>query len=127
MFCCVTAIAVVSAALLGMGLISQPAHADDPPLGCSSKLEAPVEDLTQPPNFDLAVALLKKKLVYYRCTSYEADIAKVLDDALAWVKVRAPPQAVVQRLYWTLTKPRSPTGRASTGTASSICRRATAI
>ena len=71
-------------------LASSVARADEVPLGCASQVAPPIDDFTQPPNFDLAAALLKEKLVYYRCTSYEADIAKVLDDALAWVKVRAP-------------------------------------
>jgi predicted secreted acid phosphatase len=82
--------ATIVAVLLAQGTFAPPAHADDPPLGCASKPEIPVEDFTQPPNLDLAITLLKKKLLYYRCTSYEPDIAKVLDDALAWVKVRAP-------------------------------------
>jgi hypothetical protein len=82
--------AAAFAALLALVLTAVPAYADDPPLGCVPKPEVPAEDFTQPPNLDLAVPLLKKKLLYYRCTAYETDIAKVLDDAVAWVKVRAP-------------------------------------
>jgi acid phosphatase len=48
------------------------------------------QDFIHQPNFDLAVALLKQRLVYYRCTSYDADLARILDEALDWVKVRAP-------------------------------------
>lgn len=60
------------------------------PLGCASKVEIPSGDFTQPPNLDLIVARLKNELLYYRCTSYDADIAKVLNEAIAWVKARAP-------------------------------------
>jgi acid phosphatase len=81
-----TAIAVVFV----LFLTAYSVRSDDPPLGCNPRPEAPVEDFTQPPNLDLAIPLLKKKLLYYRCTSYEADIAKVIDQALAWVKERAP-------------------------------------
>ena len=62
------------------------AAADSPPLGCERRPEAPSEDFTQPPNLDTVT----KKLLYYRCTAYDADISQVLDEALAWVKVRAP-------------------------------------
>lgn len=83
-------VAACAASLLALVLSIPSAHAEDAPLGCAPKPEIPTEDLTQPPNLDLAIPLLKKKLLYYRCSSYEADIAKVLADALAWVKVRAP-------------------------------------
>jgi len=62
------------------------AVAEDPPLGCERRPEQPTEDFTLPPNIDY----VQKELLYYRCTSYDADIRKVLDEALAWVKVRAP-------------------------------------
>jgi putative acid phosphatase of HAD superfamily subfamily IIIB len=77
-------------ALLVAGLPAPAAHADDAPLGCPPRPEAAAEIFSQPPNYDLAVAALKRSLVAYRCTAYEADIAKALDEALAWVKVRAP-------------------------------------
>jgi hypothetical protein len=73
-----------------LALPSSAARADEAALGCASKVEIPIGDFTQPPNLDLAIARLKKELLYYRCTSYDADIAKVLDEASAWVKARAP-------------------------------------
>lgn len=69
---------------------SSAARADEVPLGCASKVDVPIDDFTQPPNLDLAIARLKKELLYYRCTSYDADIAKVINEAIAWVKARAP-------------------------------------
>jgi acid phosphatase len=57
-----------------------------PPLGCSPKPAIQPEDFAQPLNLDI----LKTRLIYYRCTSYDADVSKVLDEALSWVKMRAP-------------------------------------
>ena len=73
-----------------LALPSPAARADEVALGCESKVEVPIGDFTQPPNLDLAIARLKKELLYYRGNGYEADIAKVLNDATAWVKARAP-------------------------------------
>jgi hypothetical protein len=66
------------------------ARPDDPPLGCAPPPSSPGQDFIHQPNFYLAVALLKQRLVYYRCTSYDADLARIIDEALDWVKVRAP-------------------------------------
>jgi hypothetical protein len=73
-----------------LALASSAARADEAPLGCAPNLEFPTRDFTHSLNLDLAVARLKKELLYYRCTSYDADIAKTLNEAIAWVKVRAP-------------------------------------
>src|SRR5215510_2604966 len=90
MFCRLTNVSTAAAVVFVLALTAYSAHADDPPLGCNPKPEAPAEDFMEPPNLDFAIPLLKKKLLYYRCTSYEADIAKVIDEALAWITVRAP-------------------------------------
>jgi HAD superfamily, subfamily IIIB (Acid phosphatase) len=46
----------------------------------------PESDLGEPQNIDN----FKKQLTYYRCTSYEGDVAKVLAAAEKWVVARAP-------------------------------------
>jgi hypothetical protein len=43
-------------------------------------------DFSQPLNLDL----IKNRLVYYRCTQYDADVAKSLAEAQEWVGIRAP-------------------------------------
>src|SRR6266702_2204264 len=57
----------------------------DPRLGCDAAAPPPSPDLTDPDNIDV----FKKRLLYYRCTAYEDDIAKVLGDAQRWVAARA--------------------------------------
>jgi predicted secreted acid phosphatase len=56
------------------------------PDGCNPLPPAPPMDFLAPPNLDL----VKRQLVYYRCTQYDADIAAVLRDARQWVAARAP-------------------------------------
>src|SRR5277367_1628811 len=56
----------------------------DPRLGCDAAAP-PSPELTDPDNIDF----FKQRLLYYRCTAYEADIAKVLGDARKWVAARA--------------------------------------
>lgn len=58
----------------------------DPRLGCDTMATTPPPDLSQPDNIDL----FKKRLLYYRCTAYDKDIADVLGKALKWVAARAP-------------------------------------
>ncbi|WP_275552140.1 S1/P1 nuclease [Bradyrhizobium sp. MOS001] len=58
----------------------------DPRLGCGAVNGIPTSDPGEPDNIDFA----KKRLLYYRCTFYEDEIAKVLADAQRWVAVRAP-------------------------------------
>jgi len=82
--------AALLAALVGPFATAGHSAFADAPLGCSPKPAPPADDFSEPPNFSLAVPLLKQKLIYYRCTRYDADIAKIVDDALAWVKYRAP-------------------------------------
>jgi acid phosphatase len=62
----------------------------DPKLGCDTVKGPPSPDFSEPDNIDL----FKKKLLYYRCTSYEADVAHVLGDAQRWVAARS---VLVQR------------------------------
>lgn len=57
-----------------------------PRLGCDQIAAPPPPDLSVPDNIDF----FKKRLLYYRCTAYEDDIAKVLGDAKKWVSARAP-------------------------------------
>lgn len=57
----------------------------DPKLGCVGGKGPPAPDFSEPDNIDL----FKKKLLYYRCTSYDADVARVLGDAQRWVAARA--------------------------------------
>ena len=56
------------------------------PGGCNPPPAAQPMDFSAPPNLDL----IKRRLVYYRCTQYDADIAAVLREARQWVRVRAP-------------------------------------
>jgi len=58
----------------------------DPRLGCDAVKEFPLPDLGEPQNIDN----FKKQLIYYRCSAYEDDIARVLAAAEKWVAARAP-------------------------------------
>jgi acid phosphatase len=58
----------------------------DPRWGCDTVKEFPAPDLGEPQNIDN----FKKQLIYYRCTAYEGDVAKVLAAAEKWVAARAP-------------------------------------
>ena len=62
----------------------------DPRLGCDTAPVSPIPDLGEPMNIDV----FKKQLTYYRCTSYEGDVARVLDAAQKWVAARAPQVAL---------------------------------
>jgi acid phosphatase len=55
------------------------------PEGCYPIPSAVTLSYSQPLNIDL----IKKQLVYYRCSQYDADVAAVLADAQQWVKLRA--------------------------------------
>ncbi|MES5482933.1 HAD family acid phosphatase [Bradyrhizobium sp. INPA03-11B] len=57
----------------------------DPRLGCDKAGAAPPVDLGEPDNIDL----FKRRLLAYRCTAYENDIAEVLGKARQWVAARA--------------------------------------
>jgi len=46
----------------------------DPRWGCDTVKDFPAPDLGEPQNIDN----FKKQLIYYRCTAYEGDVAKVL-------------------------------------------------
>ena len=59
------------------------------PLGCDPQIinKLPVVDyLTTPQN----LALFKQELLIYRCKRYDDDIAMVVQEAQAWIKLRAP-------------------------------------
>src|SRR5580698_7112749 len=56
------------------------------PDGCNPLPAAQPMDFSAPPNLDL----FKRRLVYYRCTQYDADIAAVLHEAKQWVATRGP-------------------------------------
>jgi acid phosphatase len=58
----------------------------DPRLGCTTVKTFPVPDLGEPENIDT----FKKQLLYYRCMTYDDDVAKVLADAQRWIALRAP-------------------------------------
>jgi hypothetical protein len=58
----------------------------DPRLGCDPAPASPVTDLGEPQNIDI----VKEQLLYYRCTAYDGDVARVLDAAQKWVAARAP-------------------------------------
>lgn len=66
-------------------LAAGPASAQAPD-GCNPPPSAQPMDFSAPPNLDL----IKRQLVYYRCTQYDADIAAVLHEAREWVAARAP-------------------------------------
>jgi predicted secreted acid phosphatase len=67
------------------GWLSAPAAAETP-LGCDKVSGLPVVDyLVTPQN----LALLKQQLLIYRCQRYDSEIAMVVQEALAWVKLRA--------------------------------------
>lgn len=63
---------------------SSPAAAD-PVLGCD-QTGSPSDYLTAPQN----LALFKSQLLIYRCTRYDDEIAMVIEEAQAWIKLRAP-------------------------------------
>jgi hypothetical protein len=79
------AVAVVTIVVAGAAQ-AQTAASVDPQLGCNQALVAPPPDLSVADNIDF----FKKRLLYYRCTGYDDDIAKVLGDARKWVAARAP-------------------------------------
>nr|WP_274612898.1 S1/P1 nuclease [Bradyrhizobium brasilense] len=72
------------ARFLNEAFVEIPAPAD-PRLGCDTVKGPPVPNLSEPDNIDL----FKKKLLYYRCASYEADVAHILSDAQRWIAARA--------------------------------------
>lgn len=79
------AVAVVTIVVAGAAQ-AQTAASVDPRLGCDQAQVAPPPDLSVADNIDF----FKKRLLYYRCTGYDDDIAKVLGDARKWVAARAP-------------------------------------
>jgi predicted secreted acid phosphatase len=61
-----------------------PARAQAPD-GCYPIPAPPAPNYSQPLNLDF----VKKQLLYYRCSQYDADVAAVLAEAQKWVKMRA--------------------------------------
>jgi hypothetical protein len=72
-------------ALAGNPASAQTGAPVDPRLGCDKAGTAPPLDLREPDNIDL----FKRRLLAYRCTAYENDIAEVLGKARKWVAARA--------------------------------------
>jgi len=70
----------LAALLLGGG----PALADEP-AGCDPRPQPVKLDAGQPLN----LGLFKHQLVYYRCTRYDADLARTLRQARSWIDRRA--------------------------------------
>jgi hypothetical protein len=60
----------------------QPAHAEEAPAGCEAPLKRPHFSVVQRGN----IGQLKLRAVYYRCTRYDADVARVLHHAERWVE-----------------------------------------
>ncbi len=76
-------VSVIAAVAFGL-FAAGPAWAQLPE-GCPAP--APESfDSVQPPNLEL----VKNHLRYYRCTKYDADVAKKLTEARGWVEMRAP-------------------------------------
>jgi hypothetical protein len=71
---------------LGVLLNAAFAASVDPHLGCDKAGLPPTDNLAQPENIDF----LKARLLYYRCTSYDKDVADVLASARTWIEGRAP-------------------------------------
>jgi|SRR5262245_1025958 len=57
---------------------------EQPPVGCSPMPARPENPFLQPLNIDL----IKRELLYYRCSRYDADIPAVLNDAKDWLERR---------------------------------------
>jgi acid phosphatase len=72
-------------ALVIFGLLTAPAAAQAPD-GCNPVSAAQPADFSAPPNLDL----IKRQLICYRCTQYDAAVGAVLKDAQLWVLMRAP-------------------------------------
>lgn len=73
----------VAVALFGLS-VAGPAWAQVPE-GCPAPALQAI-DFSQPLNLDF----IKNRLVAYRCTQYDADVAKALAEARDWVAMRAP-------------------------------------
>jgi len=73
-------------ALIFCGFLAAGAASAQVPDGCNPLPPVPPNDFSAPPNLDL----IKRGVLYYRCTRYEADIAAVLHEAKEWVAQRAP-------------------------------------
>lgn len=65
--------------------VAGPAAADMPS-GCAAPPAAPDFEASGPIN----LGLLKRALIRYRCTDYDAEVAATLAAATAWVAARAP-------------------------------------
>jgi acid phosphatase len=78
---CVAILALLS------GWLSSPTAAQTP-LGCDP------QTINKPPTVDYLaapqnLALLKQQLLIYRCTRYDNELAMVVQEAQAWIKLRA--------------------------------------
>jgi hypothetical protein len=75
---------ILCAATLVLGGGERTAFAG-PPAGCDPPPKPQALSLVWPINLDK----LKSKLVYYRCTDYDDDIARVARKAINWIEARA--------------------------------------
>ncbi|MGD0332737.1 MAG: HAD family acid phosphatase [Xanthobacteraceae bacterium] len=75
----------LAAAVAFFGLFAAGPAAAQMPEGCPAPAPQAI-DFSQPLNLDL----IKNRLVYYRCTQYDTDVAKTLAEARDWVEMRAP-------------------------------------
>jgi hypothetical protein len=75
-------LSVIAALAFGL-LAAGPAWAQAPE-GCPAPAPQAI-DFSQPLNLDF----IKNRLVAYRCTQYDADVAKALAEARDWVATRA--------------------------------------
>lgn len=75
------AFALIVCSFLAAGAVSAQV-----PDGCNPLPPVPPNDFSALPNLDL----IKQRVLYYRCTRYEPDIAAVLHGVTQWVAERAP-------------------------------------
>jgi acid phosphatase len=74
----------LAAAIAFFGLLANSQAWAQIPAACPAPAPEAL-DSSDPPNLDL----IKSKLLYYRCTQYDSDVAKALAEALEWVAMRA--------------------------------------
>ncbi len=82
----IRAVPLIAFALACCSLFAAGAAYAQVPDGCDPPPAVQPMDFSAPPNLDA----FKRRLVYYRCTQYDADIAAVLHEAKQWVAKRAP-------------------------------------
>jgi predicted secreted acid phosphatase len=81
----VAAFGLTAAALLFLTIAAGIAQAQTP-LGCDPPPSDVAADFSHPPNLDL----IKRRLLYYRCTRYDSDLAAIIAEARDWTRLRSP-------------------------------------